>query len=143
MLPIINSNVNRRSDRNPYEQFLYEQHIQRVKNILPVLKTHILANEDKKESISTNFITNKWKKDNDYKIKKLEEENKVILENIRNSNKLTTIDNKLDIHILTVRKFKKDLYLRGKKLRFRKIVEENRKLLQRIVNVEPIYRFNN
>jgi len=134
MLPSIAKNY-RRSERNNYEQFLYDEHVKRVKSALPTLKTYT-DTEDK-------FNVIKRANDRDYKIKQLMEQNKIILENIKNATKLTNIDNRLNKHVQTVRKFKKELYIRDKRLKFRQITEENKQLLQRIINVEPIYYFTN
>ena len=124
MLP----DIHNKPERKLYDKILYEQHVTRVKNILPTIdnrppRKHPLSNRKIMEENRTR--------------KKIEQENFNILIRIAKSVQTSSIDNKLSKHINRYRKFKKQLTMKRKLSEHRKIIINNHKLLKRIIEVQP------
>jgi len=126
MLPPINVPV--RQERTAYEKILYEQHIQRVKTMLPSIDNHT----PRPHPFNTNRI-----KDRAVKLKKIEKENVKILTNIAFAVQKSSIDNHLSKHTKEVQDFKLLLSRKKRKLELEKIYNENQKLLYNIINASP------
>jgi hypothetical protein len=114
MLP----DIHNRPERRLYDKVLYEQHIDRVKNML-----HPMSNR----KIMDDFRMKK----------KIEKENYNILLRIAKSIQTTSIDNKLSPYINNHREFKKKLSRTRKRLEHEKITKDNQLLLKRIIEVPP------
>jgi hypothetical protein len=121
-----------RVDRKSRDLILYYQHLDRVKN----MKTNIDNLEPKKHP-----FTNKFSIEKSIEKKRLEMENRIICERILKSGQQSRIDNKLSPSVISYQKFKEQIYIHKQKLLIKKINTENHKLLERIINVEPVYNF--
>jgi len=131
MLPAINNHYP--SERTGIDKIMYEKHLKRIEECLPTI--------DMTTPAVNKFFETKWKNDYETKIKRIEDENKIILKRLLNASNKTNIDNTLPSRVIEFRNFKKQLYHNNKRLRFEKITKENNELLKRIINVDPIYKF--
>jgi hypothetical protein len=121
-----------RVDRKNRDLILYYQHLDRLKN----MRSKIDNTEPKTHPFSNKFTIEKSIKKN-----RIEMENKIICDRILQSGKKSSIDNKLSPSVICYQKFKEQIFLHKHKLIIDKINMENRKLLQRLINVEPVYKF--
>lgn len=124
MLP----DIHNRPERRLYDKVLYEQHIDRVKNMLPTVDT----GPPRKHPMSNRKIID------DFRMKKkIEKENYNILLRIAKSIQTTSIDNTLSPYINNHREFKRKLTRTRKRLEHEKITKDNQLLLKRIIEVPP------
>lgn len=126
----INVNIRGRPERKGYEKVLYEQHIERISTMKPVIDT---------SAPRPLPLSNKCERDRLWKNQLIEYDNKLILERIAKTIQKPTIDNKLGKHINEQSKFKKRLYQIVHQSRLQKITKENYNLLKRIQMVKPVY----
>ena len=126
----ININTRRRPERKGYEKILYEQHVERVCTMKPVIDT---------SAPRPLPVSNKCERDRIWKNKNIEYDNKLLLERIAKTIQYPTIDNKLDKHVNEQSKFKQRLYHIVRQSRLQHITKENSKLLKRIQMVKPVY----
>jgi len=120
--------MRQRSERRLYDKVLYEQHIERIKCMLPTVdnnepRKHPFNHRRLRELIAQN--------------RKIEKENIKILQNIATAIQQPTIDNTLSNHVQNIRNFKKQLYRTKRKNELQKITYENQQLLTRIQTVPP------
>jgi len=124
MLP----DIHNRPERKLYDKLLYEQHIHRIKNILPTIDTSC----PKKHPLSNRKIID------DLRLKKkIEKENSELLLRLAKTIQTSSIDNKLSPYINNYRKFKSKLSKIRQKSNNDKITKENKELLKRIIEVSP------
>ena len=126
----ININTRKRPERKGYEKVLYEQHVERVCTMKPVIDT---------SAPRPLPLSNKCERDRIWKNQLIEYDNKLILERIAKIIQQPTIDNKLDKHVHEYSKFKKRLYHIVRQSRLQKITKENCNFLKRIQMVKPVY----
>lgn len=124
MLP----DIHNKPERKLYDKILYEQHVTRVKNMLPTIDNR----PPRKHPLSNRKIM-----EENRKRRKIEKENFNILLRIAKSVQTSSIDNKLSKDINRCRKFKKQLTMKRKLSEHRKIITNNHKLLKRIIEVQP------
>ena len=124
MLP----SINQRPERKSYDKILYEQHIERLKNMLPTIDN----STPRQHPYNTRRLRERIRHNN-----KIERENCQILQNIALAIQKTNIDNTLSKHVQTTRRFKKHLSYINHVNKLRKITNENFQLLRRIQNVPP------
>jgi len=124
MLPYIKQ----RPERKLYDKILYEQHVVRVKNMLPTIDN----SPPRKHPYNHRYLQEHVRQ-----MKKIERENCKILENIAIVVKKSTIDNSLSKHVQYYRTFNKRLHNIKRKNEMRKITNENLQLLRRIQQVPP------
>ena len=116
------------SERRLYDKVLYEQHLERMKSMLPTIdnnepRKHPFNHRRLRELIAQN--------------RKIEKENIQILQNIAIAIQKPTIDNTLSNHVQNIRNFKKQLYRVKRKNELQTITDENLTLLTRIQTVPP------
>ena len=126
MLPI----MKRRNGRNHIENLLYNQHKERIQNMLPTIDN----NTPRKHPFS-----NRRKLEIMLERKKIEYENKEILLRIAKSIQKSSLDNILPSHIQNHRLFKYRLRCNEIKKQSNKITQENLILLQRIICVPSTF----
>ena len=120
--------IHNRPERKLYDKILYEQHLDRIKNILPTIdnkapRKHPLSNRKQIEDTQ--------------RYKKIEKENSNILLRIAKTIQKSSIDNALSPHIESYRKFQHKLIQNRNKVYNNKITKENQLLLKRIIEVRP------
>lgn len=121
-----------RVDRKNMELILYYQHLDRLKNI----KSNIDNKQPKKHP-----FTNKFTIEKTIEKRRLENENKLICERILKSGEKSKIDNNLSPVIKRFKKFREQMTIHKHKLFIDRITTENHKLLDRLINIEPVYKF--
>jgi len=126
----ININTRVRPERKGYEKVLYNQHLERVSTMKPVIDT---------SAPRPLPLSNKCERDRLWKNQLIEYDNKALLERIAKTIQNPTIDNKLDKHVYEQSKFKRRLYHIVQQSRLQKITKENYHLLKRIQMVKPVY----
>jgi len=127
---MLNTYLHKRPERTGYEKVLYEQHIERISAMKPVVDTSApkqMPYNDRRE------------RDRDYINRKIDYGNKLLLERIAKMIQHSNIDNKHDKHIYEYSKFKQRLYNIVRQSRLKQITEENNNLLKRIQIVSPVY----
>lgn len=120
--------MRQRSERRLYDKILYEQHLERMKSMLPTIdnnepRKHPFNHRRLRELIAQN--------------RKIEKENIQILQNIAIAIQKSNIENTLSNHVHNIRNFKKQLYRVKRKNELQKITDENLQLLSRIQTVPP------
>ena len=121
-----------RVDRKNMELILYYQHLDRLKNIKPTI--------DNKEPKKHPF-TNKFTIEKTIEKRRLEKENRIICDRIIKSGQQSRIDNKLSPSVISYQKFKEQMSIHKHKLFIDKINIQNHKLVERLINVDPVYKF--
>ena len=120
-------------ERKSYDKILYEQHVERVKNMLPTI--------DNSTPRRLPFNDHRRLVDRMVKDRIIQQENIQMLMNIAKVIQKSSIDNKLSKHVKDTQEFKQRL-LRIKRLNeLKKITGENVQLLKRIQNVPPTIQF--
>jgi hypothetical protein len=125
-----NTYLHKRPERRGYEKVLYDQHVERVSAMKPVVDTSAprqMPYNDRRE------------RDRDYTNRMIDYGNKLMLERIATTIQHSKIDNKHDKHMYEYSKFKERLYNIVRQSRLEQITEENVKLLKRIQQVNPVY----
>lgn len=120
--------IHQRPERRLYDKLLYEQHIERMKCMLPTVDT----NEPRKHPFNHRRLRELIAQN-----RKIEKENIQILQNIAIAIQKPNIDNTLSNHVQNIRNFKKQLYRVKRKNELQKITNENLQLLTRIQTVPP------
>jgi hypothetical protein len=120
--------IHQRSERKLHDKVLYEQHLERMKSMLPAIDN----NEPRKHPFNHRRL-----RELIAQTRKIEKENIQILQNIAIAIQKPTIDNTLSNHVQNVRNFKKQLYRLKRKNELQTITDENLKLLTRIQTVPP------
>jgi hypothetical protein len=120
------------SERKSYDKILYEQHVERVKNMLPTI--------DNSTPRRLPFNDHRRVEDRQVKDRKIEQENMQLLTNIAKAIQKSSIDNKLSKHVKDTQEFKRRLLRIKRNNDLKKITEENLQLLKRIQNVPPTIR---
>lgn len=121
------------AQRKSYDKILYEQHVERVKNMLPTI--------DNSTPRRLPFNDHRRLADRMVKDRIIQQENIQMLMNIAKVIQKSSIDNKLSKHVKDTQEFKQRL-LRIKRLNeLKKITGENLQLLKRIQNVPPTIQF--
>lgn len=121
-----------RVDRKNMDLILYYQHLARLKNT----KSNIDNKEPKKHPFINKFTIEKAIKKN-----KIEMENRIICDRILKSGEKSKIDNNLSPVTKRFKKFREQISIHKHKLFIDRIKSENHKLLERIINVDPVYKF--
>lgn len=121
-----------RVDRNSRDLQLYYQHLDRIKN----MKSTIDNSQPKKHP-----FTNKFQIEKTIEKKRLENENKIIFNRILKSSEKSIIDNKLSAITKRFKIFKQQISNHNHKNTIDKLNIENHKLLERLVNIESVYKF--
>jgi hypothetical protein len=118
--------MSKRQDRKGYTKRLYEQHLERLKNIKPTIDN----GEPKQMPFSK-----KW--ENEYNRKKdtIHDSNMKLV--TRLINKTSHLDNKLDRRTKEVLDFKRQMILHKRRMEMEKIISENVILLNRLKTIEP------
>lgn len=121
------------TQRKSYDKILYEQHVERVKNMLPTIdnstpRRHLLNDNRRLE-------------DRIVKYRKIQQENMKLLMNIAKTIQKSSIDNKLSKHVKDTQDFHRRLLRIRRNNELKKITDENLQLLKRIQNVPPTIRF--
>ena len=124
MLP----DIHNRPERRLYDKVLYEQHLDRVQNMLPTIDT----GPPRKHPLSNRKIMNDLRMK-----KKIEKENRNILFHIAKTIQTSSLVNKLSPYVINHRVFKKKLSRTRKRLEQEKITKNNQLLLKRIQEVPP------
>jgi len=124
MLP----DIHNKPERKLYDKILYEQHVTRVKNMLPTIDNR----PPRKHPLSNRKIM-----EENRKRREIEKENFNILLRIAKSVQTSSLDNKLSRYINRHRQFKRKLTMKRKLIEHRKITMNNHKLLKRIIEVQP------
>lgn len=124
MLP----DIHNKPERKLYDKILYEQHVTRVKNILPTIDNR----PPRKHPLSNRKIM-----EENRKRREIEKENFNILLRIAKSVQTSSLDNKLSRYINRHRQFKRKLTMKRKLIEHKKITMNNHKLLKRIIEVKP------
>lgn len=124
MLP----DIHNKPERKLYDKILYEQHVTRVKNILPTIDNR----PPRKHPLSNRKIM-----EENRKRREIEKENFNILIRIAKSVQTSSLDNKLSQYINRHRQFKRKLTMKRKLIEHKKITMNNHKLLKRIIEVKP------
>jgi hypothetical protein len=119
-------------DRKSRDLELYNKHLDRIKNI----KSKIDNTQPKKHPFTKKFQIEKT-----IEKKRLENENKIICNRILKSREKSRIDNKLSDVTQRFKMFKQQIFYHKHKITIDKLNRENHKLLERLVNVEPVYKF--
>lgn len=121
------------SVRKLYDKILYEQHVERVKNMLPTI--------DNSTPRKMPFNSRRRLDDRKMKDKIIQKENYQLLLNLAKVIQKSSIDNKLSKHVKDTQNFKQHLLRIKRKTELRKITNENLQLLKRIQNVPPTLHF--
>lgn len=121
-----------RPERKGYNKILYEQHKERIQNMLPTIDNSI----PKKLPINHNKIRERINR-----AKQIDKDNIKLLHNLAKIIQNSSIDNKLSKHVEDTRLFKKHLINVKRKQLHRKITNENLQLLDRIRKVPPTLNF--
>ena len=124
MLP----DIHNKPERKLYDKILYEQHVTRVKNMLPTIDNR----PPRKHPLSNRKIM-----EENRKRREIEKENFNILLRIAKSVQTSSLDNKLSQYINRHRQFKRKLSMKRKLIEHKKITMNNHKLLKRIIEVQP------
>jgi len=120
--------MRQRSERRLYDKILYEQHLERMKSMLPTIDN----NEPRKHPFNHRRL-----RELIAQTRKIEKENIQILQNIAIAIQKSNIENTLSNHVQNIRNFKKQLYRVKRKNELQKITNENLQLLSRIQTVPP------
>lgn len=120
------------SQRKSYDKILYEQHVERVKNMLPTI--------DNSTPRRYPFNDNRRLEDRIVKYRKIQQENLKLLMNIAKTIQKSSIDNKLSKHVKNTQDFHRRLLRIKRNNELKQITDENRQLLKRIQNVPPTIR---
>jgi len=118
--------LSKRQDRKGYVKRLYEQHLERLKNIKPTVDN----GEPKHLPYSK-----KWENEYNRKIDSIKDSNMKLA--YRLINKHACIDNQLDRRTKEVLDFKRQMIINKRRMEMEKIVSENIILLNRLKNIEP------
>lgn len=124
MLP----DIHNKPERKLYDKILYEQHVTRVKNMLPTIDNR----PPRKHPLSNRKIM-----EENRKRREIEKENFNILLRIAKSVQTSSLDNKLSRYINRHRQFKRKLTMKRKLIEHKKTTMNNHKLLKRIIEVQP------
>uniref|UniRef100_A0A6C0EQW6 Uncharacterized protein n=1 Tax=viral metagenome TaxID=1070528 RepID=A0A6C0EQW6_9ZZZZ len=116
----------KRQDRKGYTKRLYEQHLERLKNMKPTV--------DNREPKHLPY-SKKWENEYNRKIDKINDFNTKLV--YRLINKTSRIDNQLDRRMKEVLDFKRQMMINKRRMEMEKIVSENIILLNRLKNIEP------
>lgn len=126
---ILSEMVKTRPERSGYKKFQYEQHLERLKNCKSVIDV----------GPPTVFpYINKWKNEHNSRNKKIEEENKRLVNRIINSIN-NTIDNELDTYIEDYAYLKRRMVIQKQIFDANLINEQNRLLVKRLENTKSCY----
>jgi hypothetical protein len=128
MLP----NIHERTERKLYDKILYEQHLHRIKTMLPTIDN----SPPRKQPVSNRRLMEHIRK-----TRKIDFENKELLIRLAKCVQKSSIDNKLSPHIISHQKFKTKLSRTRAQLEANKITTENQMLLNRIINIPPTMKF--
>ena len=128
MLP----NIHGRTERKLYDKILYEQHLHRIKTMLPTIDN----SPPRKQPVSNRRLMEHIRK-----TRKIDFENKELLIRLAKCVQKSSIDNKLSPHIISLQKFKTKLSRTRAQLEANKITTENQMLLNRIINIPPTMKF--
>jgi hypothetical protein len=120
------------SQRKSYDKILYEQHVERVKNMLPTI--------DNSTPRRHPFNDNRRLEDRIVKYRKIQQENMKLLMNIAKTIQKSSIDNKLSKHVKNTQNFHRRLLRIKRNNELKQITDENRQLLKRIQTVPPTIR---
>ena len=115
----------KKQDRKGYTKRLYEQHLERLKN----MKSTIDNGEPKHLPFSK-----KWENEYNRKIDSINDSNMKLA--YRLINQKSFIDNQPDRRMKEVQEFKRQLVLHKRRMEMEKIVCENLILLNRLKNIE-------
>ena len=121
------------SIRKLYDKILYEQHLERVKNMLPTI--------DNSTPRRLPLINHRRLDDRKMKDRIIQKENYQILLNLAKVIQKSSIDNKLSNHVKETQTFKQHLLRIKRKNELKKITDENLQLLKRIQDVPPTIHF--
>jgi len=117
--------MSKRQDRKGYNKRLYEQHLERLKNIKPTV--------DNREPKHLPY-SKKWENEYNRNVDAIHDSNMKLV--TRLINKTSCIDNKLDRRMKEVSDFKRQMIFHKRRMEMEKIVSENVILLNRLKNVE-------
>ena len=120
----------RRPERRGYESIIYQQHLERIKTMLPTVD----AGPPREHPFS-----NKREMEKQRYVAVIEMDNRLMLERLAKVVQNKTIDNEIHKSVAMHSTFKKKLGLTKKRLEMQKITEENQRLLKRIQEVSPAY----
>ena len=120
------------SQRKSYDKILYEQHVERVKNMLPTIDNSTPRRDP--------FNDNRRLEDRIVKYRKIQQENMKLLMNIAKTIQKSSIDNKLSKHVKNTQNFHRRLLRIKRNNELKQITDENRQLLKRIQTVPPTIR---
>jgi len=118
--------MSKKQDRKGYTKRLYEQHLERLKNMKPTV--------DNREPKHLPY-SKKWENEYNRKIDKINDFNTKLV--YRLINKTSCIDNQLDRRMKEVLDFKRQMVINKRRMEMEKIVSENIILLNRLKNIEP------
>jgi hypothetical protein len=118
--------MSKKQDRKGYTKRLYEQHLERLKNMKPTV--------DNREPKHLPY-SKKWENEYNRKIDKINDFNTKLV--YRLINKTSCIDNQLDRRMKEVLDFKRQMIINKRRMEMEKIVSENIILLNRLKNIEP------
>lgn len=121
------------AQRKSYDKILYDQHVERVKNMLPTI--------DNSTPRRLPFNDHRRLEERMVKERIIQEENMQLLTNIAKAIQKSSIDNKLSKHVKDTQEFKRRLLRIRRNNELKKITDENLQLLRRIQNVPPTIRF--
>jgi len=118
--------MSKKQDRKGCTKRLYEQHLERLKNMKPTV--------DNREPKHLPY-SKKWENEYNRKIDKINDFNTKLV--YRLINKTSRIDNQLDRRMKEVLDFKRQMIINKRRMEMEKIVSENIILLNRLKNIEP------
>ena len=121
------------AQRKSYDKILYEQHVERVKNMLPTI--------DNSTPRRLPFNDHRRLEERMVKERIIQQENMQLLTNIAKAIQKSGIDNQLSKHVKDTQEFKRRLLRIRRNNELKKITDENLQLLRRIQNVPPTIQF--
>jgi hypothetical protein len=119
-----------RQDRKGYKQILYEQHLERLKNI----KSSIDNSEPPKLPLSK-----KWENNYNRKIDNINNSNRKLVNRLINVR--SYLDNKQDKHMKEVVDFKHKMVVHNRKMEMENLCIENILLFDRLKTISPTIKF--
>jgi len=123
--------TNRRPERIGFEKILYNDHLKRLNGAESLVDT---------QSPRPPPLSNKWKIDNLRNKRRIEKENSIILTRlIKIIESGKSIDNSLHKSVEEQLIFKEKIRKCRKRLELERIMEENKNLYNRLIQVEPVY----
>jgi len=119
-----------RQDRKGYKQILYEQHLERLKNI----KSSIDNSKPSQLPLSK-----KWENDYNRKIDNINNSNRKLVNRLINVG--SYLDNKQDKHMKEVADFKQKMVVHKRKKEMENLCIENILLFDRLKTISPTIKF--